>query len=159
MCRAESIKQLFDIARSSVIGTLPANDRVAMVIVSRGVGVPMADDANRRGSADLANVDATGSVNNNPFLVRPDGVLVDRPPPHDRAQTPTVAVRVRRVPPAPVFGLQSDSRDPGRGRRNSPWSPSTTGPDNRAQALECRRKGVILVLAWITNRIQTGRQA
>ena len=47
--RAESIEEFFDIARSCVIGTLPANDRVAMVTVSGGVGVLMADDANRRG--------------------------------------------------------------------------------------------------------------
>ena len=37
------------VARSYVIGTLPANDRVAMVTVSGGVGVLMADDANRWG--------------------------------------------------------------------------------------------------------------
>ena len=47
--RAESIEEFFDVARSSVIGTLPANDRVAMVTVSGGVGVLMADDANGRG--------------------------------------------------------------------------------------------------------------
>ena len=47
--RAESIEEFFDIARSSVVGTLPANDRVAMVTVSGGVGVLMADDANGRG--------------------------------------------------------------------------------------------------------------
>ena len=35
-------------ARSCVIGTLPANDRVATVTVSGGVGLLMADDANRR---------------------------------------------------------------------------------------------------------------
>ena len=49
--RAESIEEFLDVARSSVIGTLPANDRVAMVTVSGGVGVLMADDANRRGLA------------------------------------------------------------------------------------------------------------
>ena len=38
-------------ARSCVIGTLPANHRAAMVTVSGGVGVPMADDAERRGLA------------------------------------------------------------------------------------------------------------
>ena len=36
--RAESIEEFFDVARSSVIGTLPANDRVAMVTVSGGSG-------------------------------------------------------------------------------------------------------------------------
>ena len=49
--RAESIEEFFDIARSCVIGTLPANDRVAMITVSGGVGVLMADDADRRGLA------------------------------------------------------------------------------------------------------------
>ena len=39
------------VARSCVIGTLPANDRVAMVTVSGGVGVLMADDAAERGLA------------------------------------------------------------------------------------------------------------
>ena len=39
------------VARSCVIGTLPANDRVAMVTDSGGVGVRMADDANRGGLA------------------------------------------------------------------------------------------------------------
>ena len=47
--RAESIEEFFDIARSCVVGTLPANDRVAMITVSGGVGVLMADDADRRG--------------------------------------------------------------------------------------------------------------
>ena len=49
--RAESIEEFFDIARSSVIGTRPANERVVMVTVSGGVGVLMADDANARGLA------------------------------------------------------------------------------------------------------------
>ena len=39
------------VARSSVIGTLPANDRVAMVTVPGGVGMLMADDASGRGLA------------------------------------------------------------------------------------------------------------
>ena len=39
------------VARSCVIGMLPANDRVAMVTVPSGVGVLMADDANGRGLA------------------------------------------------------------------------------------------------------------
>ena len=47
--RAESIEEFFDIARSCVVGTLPVNDRVAMITVSGGVGVLMADDADRRG--------------------------------------------------------------------------------------------------------------
>ena len=47
--RVDSIEEFFDIARSSVIGTLPANDRAAMVTVRAGVGVLMANDANGRG--------------------------------------------------------------------------------------------------------------
>ena len=39
------------VARGCVIGTLPANDRVAIVTVSGGVGVLMADDAAGRGLA------------------------------------------------------------------------------------------------------------
>ena len=39
------------VARSYVIGTLPANDRAAMDTVSGGVGVLMSDDANARGLA------------------------------------------------------------------------------------------------------------
>ena len=42
------IKESFDIARSCVVGTLLANNRVAMVPVSGGVRVLMPDDANRR---------------------------------------------------------------------------------------------------------------
>ena len=49
--RAESIEEFFDVARSCVVGALPANDRVAMITVSGGVGVLMADDAHRRGLA------------------------------------------------------------------------------------------------------------
>ena len=45
--RAESIEEFFDIARSSIVGTLPANDRMAMVTFSNGVGVLMVDGANR----------------------------------------------------------------------------------------------------------------
>ena len=87
--RAESIEEFFDIARSCVIGTFPPNDRVAMVTVSGGVGVLMADDANRRGLAvppmpDEAQrrmrelvpfaaarnpVDVTGQVLNDPTLL------------------------------------------------------------------------------------------
>ena len=47
--RADSIEEFFDIARSCVVGTRPANERVVMVTVSGGVGVLMADDANARG--------------------------------------------------------------------------------------------------------------
>ena len=47
--RAESIEEFFDVGRSCVVGTLPGNDRVAMITVSGGVGVLMADDADRRG--------------------------------------------------------------------------------------------------------------
>ena len=47
--RAYSIEEFFDIARSCVVGTRPANERVVMVTVSGGVGVLMADDANARG--------------------------------------------------------------------------------------------------------------
>ena len=46
--RVESIEESFDIARSSVDGTLLANERVAMVPVSVGIRALMADDANRR---------------------------------------------------------------------------------------------------------------
>ena len=87
--RAESIEEFFDVARSSVIGTLPANDRVAMVTVSGGVGVLMADDANRRGlalpemreeaqrrllefvpfAAALNSIDVTGQLLNDPSLL------------------------------------------------------------------------------------------
>ena len=49
--RAESIEEFFDVARSCVVGVLPSNDRVAMITVSGGVGVLMADDADRRGLA------------------------------------------------------------------------------------------------------------
>ena len=49
--RAERIKEFFDVAQSCVIWTLPADVRVAMVTVSGGVGVLMADDANGRGLA------------------------------------------------------------------------------------------------------------
>ncbi len=87
--RAESIEEFFDIARSCVVGTLPANDRVALVTVSGGVGVLMADDANRRG-LDVAPmpeaaqrrmlnlvpfagarnpIDVTGQVLNDPTLL------------------------------------------------------------------------------------------
>lgn len=47
--RADSIEEFFDIARSCVIAKLPAGDRIAMITVSGGVGVLMADDAHRRG--------------------------------------------------------------------------------------------------------------
>lgn len=47
--RASSIEEFFDIARACVVGQLPRNDRVAMVTVSGGVGVLMADDAHSRG--------------------------------------------------------------------------------------------------------------
>jgi acetate---CoA ligase (ADP-forming) len=47
--RASSIEEFFDVARACVVGQLPRNDRVAMVTVSGGVGVLMADDAHGRG--------------------------------------------------------------------------------------------------------------
>ncbi len=46
--RAASIEEFFDIGRACVVGQLPRNDRVAMVTVSGGVGVLMADDAHSR---------------------------------------------------------------------------------------------------------------
>ena len=87
--RADSIEEFFDIARSCVVGTLPANERVAMVTVSGGVGVLMADDANRRGlevapmpeaaqrrmlelvpfAAARNPIDVTGQVLNDPTLL------------------------------------------------------------------------------------------
>ena len=39
------------VARNCVIAMLPANHRVAMVTVLGGIGLPMADDADRRGLA------------------------------------------------------------------------------------------------------------
>ena len=87
--RADSIEEFFDIARSCVVGTLPANERVAMVTVSGGVGVLMADDANGRGlevapmpeaaqrrmlelvpfAAARNPIDVTGQVLNDPTLL------------------------------------------------------------------------------------------
>ena len=87
--RADSIEEFFDIARSCVVGTRPANERVAMVTVSGGVGVLMADDANRRGldvapmpdaaqrrmlelvpfAAARNPIDVTGQVLNDPTLL------------------------------------------------------------------------------------------
>ena len=87
--RADSIEEFFDIARSCVVGTLPANERVAMVTVSGGVGVLMADDANGRGlevapmpevaqrrmlelvpfAAARNPIDVTGQVLNDPALL------------------------------------------------------------------------------------------
>ena len=87
--RADSIEEFFDIARSCVIGTRPANERVVMVTVSGGVGVLMADDANARGldvapmpeaaqrrmlelvpfAAARNPIDVTGQVLNDPSLL------------------------------------------------------------------------------------------
>ena len=87
--RADSIEEFFDIARSCVIGTLPANGRTALVTVSGGIGVLMADDANRRGldvapmpeaaqrrmlelvpfAATRNPIDVTGQVLNEPTLL------------------------------------------------------------------------------------------
>ena len=87
--RADSIEEFFDIARSCVIGSRPVNERVAMVTVSGGVGVLMADDANRRGlevapmpeaaqrrmlelvpfAAARNPIDVTGQVLNDPTLL------------------------------------------------------------------------------------------
>ena len=82
--RAESIEELLDVAKGSIIGTLPTNDQVAIVAVLGGVGVLMADDTNRRGSADATYADAFERLDNNPVPVRA--------PRHDRAQTPTVPI-------------------------------------------------------------------
>ena len=77
------------VARSCVIGTLPANDRVAMVTVPSELGVLMADDANGRGltvppmpeaaqrrmlelapfAAARNPIDATGQFLNDPSLL------------------------------------------------------------------------------------------
>ena len=87
--RADSIEEFFDVARSCVIGSRPVNERVALVTVSGGVGVLMADDANRRGlevapmpeaaqrrmlelvpfAAARNPVDVTGQVLNDPTLL------------------------------------------------------------------------------------------
>ena len=87
--RADSIEEFFDIARSCVVGTRPANERVVMVTVSGGVGVLMADDANARGldvapmpeaaqrrmlelvpfAAARNPIDVTGQVLNDPSLL------------------------------------------------------------------------------------------
>ena len=87
--RADSIEEFFDVARSCVIGSRPVNERVALVTVSGGVGVLMADDANRRGlevapmpeaaqrrmlelvpfAAARNPVDVTGQVINDPTLL------------------------------------------------------------------------------------------
>ena len=87
--RADSIEEFFDIARSCVVGTRPANERVVMVTVSGGVGVLMADDANARGlevapmpeaaqrrmlelvpfAAARNPIDVTGQVLNDPTLL------------------------------------------------------------------------------------------
>ena len=145
VCRAESIKKFFDVARSFVIGTLPANGRVAMVTVSGGVGVLMADAVNRRSSADATNADTIESLDNNPFLVRPDGaialdgVLVARPRPHDRAQTPTVPVRSGPSTAGTRLRFTIGHQQSRKGQAEFTPRPSTTGPDNRAQAVEPRR--------------------
>ena len=47
--RVNSIEEFFDIGRACVVGQLPRNDKVALVTVSGGVGVLMADDAHDRG--------------------------------------------------------------------------------------------------------------
>ena len=87
--RADSIEEFFDIARSCVVGTRPANERVVMVTVSGGVGVLMADDAHARGldvapmpeaaqrrmlelvpfAAARNPIDVTGQVLNDPSLL------------------------------------------------------------------------------------------
>ena len=87
--RADSIEEFFDVARSCVIGARPVNERVALVTVSGGVGVLMADDANRRGlevapmpeeaqrrmrdlvpfAAARNPVDVTGQILNDPTLL------------------------------------------------------------------------------------------
>ena len=87
--RADSIEEFFDVARSCVIGSRPVNERVALVTVSGGVGVLMADDANRRGlevapmpeeaqrrmrdlvpfAAARNPIDVTGQILNDPTLL------------------------------------------------------------------------------------------
>jgi len=47
--RVNSIEEFFDIGAALAVGGLPAGDEVALVTVSGGVGVLMADDADSRG--------------------------------------------------------------------------------------------------------------
>lgn len=88
--RAHSIEEFLDVAAAAAVGGLPSNDKVGLVTVSGGVGVLMADDAERRG-LDVARLpestqkkfkelvpfagvnnplDVTGQVANDPSLYR-----------------------------------------------------------------------------------------
>ena len=126
--QAESIDESFDIPRSCVVGTLPANDRVAMVPVSVGVRALMADGVNswsrrlwrRHGSAFLSACRSGWPVTPSTGLRRgddrvghrlpaPDGPSTQSSspaqPPNDRARITVAAWSVADRMHSPILGI------------------------------------------------------